>query len=406
MRDLLQTKVRVALPAMIAIQSFGTMCGFAGAGVAVQAAQDLGVKSTYIGIYTATLYVVAMVSGLGAGVFLGRFGVIRTSQFALLSAVLGLWIGGAVPTWPAALAAAVLIGLGQGPQNPAGSRILARHTPPRWHPLVFSIKQTGTPMGGMLAGVLLPPLMALYDWRIAIATIAILPLLTMISVQSVRTNLDDDRDPNQRINLVGVAESLLVIFRSKALLGMALAGLLYTFVQMAIISFIVIFFEEAHGHTTEFAGGVFAVIHASAIPARILWGTIAGRFVRTWTLLGLIGIIMAASCVAIAAYSPSWSFWLTAMVAVALGASINGVLGLLLSEFARLAPDNKVGETTGGAQFFLFLGIVTGPPAFGAIVEFGGGYENAFLLIAAASLLAGLGLLLTAGQGSSTGAKS
>ena len=401
MRDLLQTRVRVALPAMIAIQSFGTMCGFAGAVVAVQAAQDLGVKSTYIGIYTATLYVVAMISGLGAGVFLARFGAIRTSQFALLSAVLGLWIGGAGSSWPTALIAAVLIGLGQGPQNPAGSRVLARHTPSHWRPLVFSIKQTGTPMGGMLAGVFLPPLMALFDWRFAIATIAFLPFLTMIAVQGCRPDLDDDRDPGQKITLSGIAESLLVIFRNKALLGLTMAGLIYTFVQMAIISFTVIFFEEEHGHTTKFAGGVFAIIHASAIPARVFWGAIAGRFVRTWTLLGMIGIIMAASIVAIAGYSPSWSFWLTAVVAVALGASINGVLGLLLSEFARLAPENKVGETTGGAQFFLFLGIVTGPPVFGAIVEFGGGYENAFLLIAAASLLAGMGLLLTARQSGS-----
>ena len=51
MCELLQTKIRVALPAMLAIQSFGTLCNFAGAVVAVQASADLGVKSTNIGIY-------------------------------------------------------------------------------------------------------------------------------------------------------------------------------------------------------------------------------------------------------------------------------------------------------------------------------------------------------------------
>ena len=89
MRDLLQTKIRVALPATLAVQSFATMCGFAGAVVAVQAAADLGVRSTSIGIYTAVLYVTGMVSGLIAGSLLARYGVIRTCQAALLAAALG-----------------------------------------------------------------------------------------------------------------------------------------------------------------------------------------------------------------------------------------------------------------------------------------------------------------------------
>ena len=82
-----------------------------------------------------------------------------------------------------------------------------------------------------------------------------------------------------------------------------------------------------------------------------------------------------------------------------LGASTNGVLGLLMSEFARLAPKDKVGDTAGGAQFFLFFGIVSGPPLFGAMVEFGGGYSNAFYMLAAATLAAGCLLLLIARHG-------
>jgi sugar phosphate permease len=286
-----------------------------------------------------------------------------------------------------------------GPLNPAGSRILARHSPPRWQPFVFSVKQTGTPMGGMLAGLLLPPLMALYDWRMAIITIAILPLLTLLGIQFIRNDLDDDRNPAYRISLAGIADSLCVVVTSKRLVTLAAAGYFYTFTQMAILSFMVIYLEEANGLSTEFAGGIFAIIHGAAIPARMFWGAIAGRFVRSWVLLGLIGIIMSGSVIAMSFFTPAWPFWLTALVAVMLGASTNGVLGLLLSEFARLAPPGKVGEVAGGGQFFLFFGIVSGPPAFGAMVEYGGGYTNAFYLIAATALIAGLYLLLTARLG-------
>jgi len=398
MHDPQRSKIRVVLPAMLAIQSFGTMCSFAGAVVAVEAAADLGVRSTSIGVYMSVIYVVGMLAGLGVGGFLARFGVIRSCQVALLAGALGLWLVGALPLWPVALVSAVLIGVCIGPLNPAGSRILARHCPPPWQPLVFSIKQTGTPMGGILAGLMLPPLMALTDWRVAVIVIAALPLFTLIGVQPLRRQLDDDRDPAVRIDLAGVTEALRVVVASRPLATLAAAGYCYTFAQMAILAFVVIYLVEANGLSTEFAGGIFALIHGSAIPARIFWGAVAGRVLSSWVLLGLIGVLMAASIVAMSFFTPAWPFWLTALVAVTLGASTNGVLGLLLSEFARLAPPGKVGEATGGGQFFLFFGIVSGPPIFAAVVEIGDGYANAFYLIAAVTLAAGVFLLLTARQ--------
>lgn len=399
MRELLNTKIRVALPTMVMIQSFGTMCGSVGAVVVVQASADLGVKPTSIGIYSAVMYIVAMVSGLAAGSLLARYGVIRTCQGLLLSCGAGLVLSSFVPLWPIALVAAALIGLASGPLNPAGSRILARHSPERWRPLVFSIKQTGTPIGGMLAGLLLPPLMALYDWRIAVATVALLPLLAIFGLQWVRPDLDDDRDPSFPVNISGIIDSLRVIVTDKKLSILVMAGFLYTFVQMAILTYIVIYLEEANGLPTAVAGAIFAIIHASAIPARVFWGAIAGRALSCWVLLGWIGILMSTSIAAISLFTPDWPFWMTAGVAILLGVSTNGVLGLLLSEFARMAPANKVGEVAGGAQFFLFFGIVSGPPVFGAIVEFGGGYETAFHIIAILSFIAGAYLLLTRRHG-------
>jgi MFS family permease len=399
MRELLNTKIRVALPTMVMIQSFGTMCGSVGAVVVVQASADLGVKPTSIGIYSAVMYIVAMVSSLAAGSLLARYGVIRTCQGLLLSCGAGLVLSSFVPLWPIALVAAALIGLASGPLNPAGSRILARHSPERWRPLVFSIKQTGTPIGGMLAGLLLPPLMALYDWRIAAATVALLPLLAIFGLQWVRPDLDDDRDPSFPFNISGIIDSLRVIVTDKKLSILVVAGFLYTFVQMAILTYIVIYLEEANGLPTAVAGAMFAIIHASAIPARVFWGAIAGRALSCWVLLGWIGILMSISIAAISLFTPDWPFWMTAGVAILLGVSTNGVLGLLLSEFARMAPANKVGEVAGGAQFFLFFGIVSGPPVFGAIVEFGGGYETAFHIIAILSFIAGAYLLLTRRHG-------
>ncbi len=401
MRDLLQSKIPVALPTMLAVQSFGMMCSYASAVVAVQASADLGVPATSVGIYTAVMYVLGMISGLASGGLLSRYGSVRVCQAALLACAAALLLAGLVPVWPVALLAGALIGFALGTVNPAGSRVLARHSPPRWQPLVFSVKQTSTPLGGMLAGLLLPPLMALYDWRAAVMLAAAIPLLAALAAQPVRAGLDDDRDAGFAIRLSGLTESLRVVWESRPLLMLALAGGLYTFVQMGVLTFIVVYLEEEHGLGTEMAGGVFAIIHATAIPGRIFWGMIAGRRLTAWVLLGLIGILMAVSIVSISFFTPALPFWQVALVAALLGISTNGVLGLWFSEFARLAPPGKVADAAGGGQFYLYLGITTGPPVFGAIVVHGGGYSTAFYTIAALALLTGLYLLATWRQGRS-----
>ena len=48
------------------------------------------------------------------------------------------------------------------------SHILAQVAPPRRRGLIFSIKQSAVPAGGLLAGVLLPPLAEAAGWPVAI----------------------------------------------------------------------------------------------------------------------------------------------------------------------------------------------------------------------------------------------
>ena len=55
---------------------------------------------------------------------------------------------------------AILLGAG-AVSTPASSHILARYCPRRMAPLVFSIKQTGVPVGSLIGGLLVPALLGL-----------------------------------------------------------------------------------------------------------------------------------------------------------------------------------------------------------------------------------------------------
>ena len=84
----------------------------------------------------------------------------------------------------------------------------------------------------MLAGLLLPPLVMLYDWRVAVVAISAIPLVTLFGLQIIRNDLDDDRDPGFDINFTGVLTSLRLILTSKPLVTLATAGYLLSLIHI------------------------------------------------------------------------------------------------------------------------------------------------------------------------------
>ncbi len=65
----------------------------------------------------------------------------------------------------ATIVAVAFIGFAQGPINPASAHILSQRVPRAWFSLVFSVKQTGVPLGFAAAGVVLPLLLPALGWR-------------------------------------------------------------------------------------------------------------------------------------------------------------------------------------------------------------------------------------------------
>ena len=73
---------------------------------------------------------------------------------------------------------------------------------------------------------------------------------------------------------------------------------------------------------------------------------------------------------------------------VTFGASAIGWNGVYLAEVARRAPQGMASMATGGTLAFTFLGVVVGPPMFGALSGLFGSYRAGFvglMLMATAS---------------------
>ncbi len=379
------------LIAMTLVQVIVCMAGFSVPVYAVPMARDLGIAPGTVGFYMSAVFSTAMVSAILGGHGVRRFGPIRMVQLALAAAALAQ---GAFATGNLALAvlAALVMGLAYGPPTPSSSHVLARTTPPRLMPLVFSIKQTGVPAGGALAGLAVPPLVLLWGWRGAALTIAVVCLAAIVVLQPFRARLDADREPGARVH-GGFFGPLRLVLGEPALRRLSYMSLAFSAVQMSLIAYLVTYLVEEIGLDLVNAGMVLAAAQVAGVTGRIFWGAVSGAVIDARRLLVALGIAMTLATLVLAATAPGWPLAVFYATAILFGATAIGWNGVLLAEVARVAPAGQAGVATGGIVFVTFGGIVLAPGLFGLLLALGAGYAGGFIMLAAFAV-AGTAILL------------
>lgn len=354
---------------------------------------ELGVPAEYVGVYVSLLYMGAMFGSLSAGGWVLRIGAIRASQVGLSLCVVGLL---ATMTGIPAIVAlgALIVGLGYGPMTPASSHLLAKTTPPHRMSFVFSVKQTGVPLGGVLAGVCVPKLDEWVGWQGALITVAVACVACIGMAELVRSDLDSDRRAGHPVGLGKLRESLALVFSKRPLAFMAGSSLTFSAVQMSLGAFLVTYLHDSLGYSLVAAGLMLSVAQVAGMSGRLLWGWVSDRFTGAVVMLFILAVLMAVGGFALAALPKGASEWLLAAILILFGATSVGWNGVYLAEVARQAPVGQAGMATGGSLACTFFGVVLGPPLFGVIASVAGSYRVAFVLIVIPALLLGILLLL------------
>jgi nitrate/nitrite transporter NarK len=297
-----------------------------------------------------------------------------------------------------AVLGAMTIGLGSGPMNPSGSYVLARTTPLRWRPLVFSVKQCATPAGGMLAGVIVPAVLVRYGWQVAVGTVALGAVLVILAIQPAHRRLDAERPPRRDVTLASVLDPIRLVLRQRELRAIAAMGFVFAGCQITLAAYLVVYMTERLGLTIAAAGGLFAIFSFCGIPVRIFWGALAERVLSSRAILILTGFLMAAGFALTASFTRDWPGWAFALAITLLGLSANGWVGLFFAEIVRLAPEDMAGEASGGGQFFAYGGIMSMPLVFGALVAATDSYAIGFAVLTVLSLAAAAMLIAIGGK--------
>jgi predicted MFS family arabinose efflux permease len=374
------------LAGTLGIQVVATACTL---GLPVLSPMVEGFTAADVGTYLAILYLGAIVGGIAGAALVDAHGPVRASQLSLGLQAAGLLLlamdhAGVRPL------GALLCGLGYGPITPASSQILARTTAPLQIGFMFSLKQTGVPLGGLFAGALMPLLATAFSWKAALCVHAILTLAVAVACEGLRSTLDDQPKHSKRVEWL---TPIAAVLRHPQLRVMAGVSLLFSATQMCVSGYLMVYLSHDLGFDLVRAGMLYAAAQAAGMVGRLLWGHLADRTGAPRLVMILVALLMAASAVATSAMTAAWATPALYLVVVCFGASAIAWNGVYLGEVARLSQPGAAAMLTGGALFFAYIGVMTGPPAFGWMAAHAGGMNVAFAWLASLPIIATLLLL-------------
>ncbi len=382
-----------AIIAMLIQQSLMTMSTSAIPNLWEYIGKDFGMEGSMIGVYSLMVYGIGFFASSAAGSVIIKVGPLRSSQVCLIGAAWGALIFSFGLVW-LIVPAALLLGVGMGPSTPASSQILARFSTPERAPLVFSIKQTGVPIGGALAGFVLVPIAEYVSWQAALLLCGITAWAAAIWMQRFRDRFDDERDHNRRISVTDIGTAFRAATATPALRNLAFAGMAYSGLQVAFMYYFITYSVSEMGMTEILAGQIYGIAMGLAIAGRIFWGWLAGGVFSSRALLVFLSFSMFAAIGAIGLAAPAWGVWGLGAAAFAFGLTGVSWNGVHLAEVARHAPAGQVAIVMGGVISCCFLGLILLPALLGFVFVAMDMFGLGFIVIGLPSFVCGFLFML------------
>jgi len=380
-----------ALGAMLGQQVLASMTTGLVPVLAPLIADDLAVNPALVGGYVALFNAVGIVSAVVGGSFAARLGGIRTSQISL--AVLGVGLLISTPGWlPLFALVAITTALGYGPLTPASSQVLSQYAPPKLAPLIFSIKQSGVPLGNFCAG-LLAPLMAVQiglGWQGTMLVIAVICFAAALILQGLREKFDGNRQPDTRISFMAILGAYRETVMNRELRELGIMAGAYGGLQFIFVGFLVTQFVKSLGYSLTEAGLAYGIATLAGVFGRVGWGWVAGTYQIQRQVLGCLGLVMALAGLAIGAAEKDWPYALVFAIAVVYSGTVIGWHGVWLAEVARVAPPGQAGRVTGVVVSMSFVGCMLLPAIYGAVLGVTDSYFIGYAIVVVPVLAAAL----------------
>ncbi len=374
-------------------QMVGAMSNSVLSAIAPEIARALEVDASLIGYQVSLTFGAATWAAMSGGNAVVRWGAARVAQASLWSCAAGAALF-ALPHVACIVVGSILVGIGMGLNNPTAAHLLVRYTAGSRRNLMFSIKQTGVPMGAIVMALAAPVLAVTFGWRwsLLIVIVFVVPLSLIVLRHCALWSADDFGSAKPAAESFG---GVPLVWRQGSLRWLGLMGGTFAGIQRCLATFTVVYLVAERDYGLVEAGVLLSLIQAGGIASRVCWGWLADRIGSGTAVLMIICGITLASLYALTQFDPDWPKPLIYLLFFILGIAVMGWNGVLHAEAASLSPPGKASIVAGATTFFVFGGVFIGPAAFAAAYAGIGSYATTYGLLVGATLVC-IGLLACA----------
>lgn len=356
--------------AMMGVHMAFAWCLLTTAILAPVLAPIIGHGTEILGYYGATIWVAGLAAVFVIGPAIRRFGAVRMSQVCAFCFGASVLMGQFGTLWAFAIGA-VLAGFAAASESPASSALLIRIAPPERRAFVFSFKQIGVPVGGFLAGFVIPALLLLVGWRGVMLAVSLGCFALCFVLEPIRRRYDPPVSARLQAMmgnpLRDMAMGWRICWRIPAMRPLLFVNAPYSAFQFCTNTFLVVRLVSELHLSLEMAGAMLAIFQIGGLIGRLSLGWISDRFASPRAILIAVGISMLATGGMIAGYPAAWPAWpLFAVTAIA-GITANGWNGVYMAEVARLVPTEEAGRASAVAMMASIAGVIVAPLAVGWI---------------------------------------
>ena len=286
----------------------------------------------------------------------------------------------------------LIAGWGYSIINPATAKGVFEAFPAKRRATAMGIKQTGVPIGGVLAAAA-GSLVTITTWQtvtMGVAAVTVLGALACLPIVERRTA---QARPGQAEQFAGFGE-ILRDWNFGRFVG---ANFLYNFGQYNFFAYLTLFMRESANLSQELAGLCYGVAQVTSVAARLGWGAVSdflftGRRKGLTIALGIAAVLLLAAMTLV---GPRYG--------LAAGLGLSAILGITIASYAPLmqtmaveaVPARLTGSAIGYNMVGTSLGAIVAPPLFGYVIDvtasFGNGWAMTAIVVAFGVALLGFG---------------
>jgi predicted MFS family arabinose efflux permease len=319
------------------------------------------------------------------GLLLGAFDLGALLLFIPLGALADRWGEPAVlaagSLFTAAMAAAATLardiatlafmlaiaGLGYGSGQTAGTKAVAAAFGPGGRGTAMGVRQSGLPLGGFIAALLLPPLAAAFGWRAALAAAAgVCAIPGVLCWVALRNGTPESPASPQPL-----AARLVEILRNPGIRRTTVVATLLVVAQFCYQGYLALYLADHFGWKKEVAAAFLMAVHLGGILGRLGFGALSdqryqGRRTPALTWCAGAGALVPLALIALPtrAVAPE-----VAAVAFLGGLFLLGWNGLFSSLITELAGPAQAATAMGVSMTSLYAATVVTPALFGWLVD-------------------------------------